>query len=134
MLCADSMGIIDGFDDGTARPDDEVTYVQFLTMTVRALGYGMYADDEGGYPLGYCNRAKTLKLTAEIAEKELTEPLARDEAAQVLYNALDVPLVAVCGYRFDNGELVPEYTVCDGTGEEPRQTLLTNLTKKDDGR
>ncbi|WP_233455002.1 OmpL47-type beta-barrel domain-containing protein [Paenibacillus elgii] len=37
---ASGCGIVDGFDDGTFRPNDPVTRVQFIAMLVRAKGFG----------------------------------------------------------------------------------------------
>ena len=57
------MGIINGFDDGTFRPDAPVTYEQALKMLVCTLGYEAYAEVAGGYPNGYRAQAEDLDLT-----------------------------------------------------------------------
>ena len=56
-----SIGFISGYDDGTFRPADNVTYEQAITMIFNVLGYKPVADLYGGYPhaymsLGYYNR------------------------------------------------------------------------------
>ena len=56
-----SIGFINGYDDGTFRPEDNVTYEQAITMIFNVLGYKPVADLYGGYPhaymsLGYYNR------------------------------------------------------------------------------
>ncbi len=47
------MKIINGFEDGTVHPDDNVTYEQLIKMFVSALGYDKIAEENGGYPSGY---------------------------------------------------------------------------------
>ena len=61
LLKAVSIGFISGYDDGTFRPADNVTYEQAITMIFNVLGYKPVADLYGGYPhaymsLGYYNR------------------------------------------------------------------------------
>ena len=56
-----SIGFISGYDDGTFRPADNVTYEQAITMIFHVPGYKPVADLYGGYPhaymsLGYYNR------------------------------------------------------------------------------
>lgn len=84
------IGIINGFEDGTFRPDDQVTYEQALKMTVCALGYVDFAEDKGGYPGGYVAQANTLKLTEGVTGQQQTAPALRQVIAQVVYNALEV--------------------------------------------
>lgn len=84
------MDIINGFPDGTFAPDAQVTYEQALKMVVCALGYVDFAEDKGGYPIGYKNQAKDLKLTEGISGQGDSEPALRQVIAQVVFNALDV--------------------------------------------
>ena len=84
------MGIINGFDDGTFRPDEQVTYEQALKMMVCTLGYIDFAEGKGGWPTGYTTQANELGLTKGITNQKNSEPALRQVIAQVVYNALEV--------------------------------------------
>ena len=83
-------GIINGFEDGTFRPDENVTYEQALKMVVCTLGYGSFAEAAGGYPQGYQTQAAALDLTKSITGLGYDQPASRGAIAQVVYNALEV--------------------------------------------
>ncbi len=85
------LGIINGFDDGTFRPDDPVTYEQALKMVVCTLGYMPFAEAMGGYPNGYRSQASNLKLTDKVTGVGFEAPAPRGIIAQVMFNALEVP-------------------------------------------
>lgn len=48
-----NLGIINGYSDGTFKPDDYITFEQAITMTLSMLGYRPLAEMYGGYPTGY---------------------------------------------------------------------------------
>ena len=112
---AQQSGIIDGYDDGTFRPEAEVTIEEALKMVVSLLGYAPMAEDTGGYPDGYLNVAEKLELSSGISVKQ-TEPIVRAEMADVAGQALYVPLMVPA----EDGT----YVICDGSLPDfPRMTL-----------
>ena len=84
------MGIINGFEDATFRPDQQVTYEQALKMVVCTLGYTDFAEQKGGYPTGYTSQAETLGLTKGVKNQKYSEPALRQVISQVVYNALEI--------------------------------------------
>ena len=82
--------IINGFDDGSFRPDQPVTYEQALKMVVCTLGYQPYAEQMGGYPVGYREQASELNLTDKISSLGFSDNAPRGVIAQIMYNALEV--------------------------------------------
>ncbi len=80
-------GILHGYDDGTFRPDEPVTEVQAVKMTVCALGYGDEAEELGNYPEGYIKLAHQKGLTEE---KATDENQLRQDTAVLLYNGLNL--------------------------------------------
>lgn len=84
------MKIVDGFDDGTFKPNDKVTYEQVLKMMVCAIGYQVNAEDKGGYPGGYISQADELGMTKGVKNQANNEPALRQVVAQVVYNSLEV--------------------------------------------
>lgn len=87
------LGIINGFDEKTFKPDDPVTYEQALKMIVCTLGYQSLAEQKGGYPVGYQTQAASLGLTDGITGITYTDNASRGVIAQAMYNALEVNML-----------------------------------------
>lgn len=105
------MGIINGFDDGTFRPDAPVTYEQALKMLVCTLGYEAYAEVAGGYPNGYRAQAEDLDLTDIVTGVGYESNAPRAVIAQIMFNGLEVPMKGmVNGKLEDTGKtLINDY-------------------------
>ncbi len=108
------MGIINGFDDGTFRPDEQVTYEQALKMMVCTLGYIDFAEGKGGWPDGYTSQANELGLTKGVTNQKNSEAALRQVIAQVVYNALEV-------HKMEKG--------VTGDYEQTTKTILNNDLK-----
>lgn len=86
IRAAVSAGIVEGYIDGTFRPDGQVTLEEAVTMMLRVLGYT--ADDFGAsYPYGQMGMANSLKMTEGI-NAVIGEPLTRREVARLVCNTL----------------------------------------------
>lgn len=107
----DSM--IDGYDDGTFKPENNVTYQELQKMIVSALGYDLYAEGAGGYPDGYLTYSNALGVSKGL-EFDNNDFASRGDAMQMIYNALDAPIMEVQGYVESNGEVRKEGFVYDG--------------------
>lgn len=85
-------GIINGFEDGTFRAADPVTYEQAIKMIVCSLGYGESAkmptiiDD---WSSGYVAKAMQLRVTSGTSITNKTKPTTRGTVAILTSNALD---------------------------------------------
>ncbi|MBD5160690.1 MAG: S-layer homology domain-containing protein [Oscillibacter sp.] len=88
MTCA-AQGIVTGYEDGTFRPEDEVSTVQFLVMMTRTF----YADElsqvtaPAGQPWYYANIkvAEDAGVSKNLATVDET-PMNRYNMAMALYN------------------------------------------------
>lgn len=76
-------GIVEGYTDGTFKPEQQVTYREALTMAVRTLGYTGLE-----WPWGYIEKAVALGITDGIEDIAYTTPLNRGVVAQIVYNTL----------------------------------------------
>ncbi len=87
IRAAVSAGIVDGYIDGTFRPEGTVTFEEAITMMLRVLGY---SDEDFGasYPYGQIGTANSLKLTDGIS-KNMGENMTRRDVAKLVCNALD---------------------------------------------
>ncbi len=90
-------GIVKGFEDGTFRPDDNVTYEQAVKMVVCTLGYETPSLLLGGWPNGYLSQASKLGVTNGISGVVNTDPTTRGVVAQLIYNALEIEVLEISG-------------------------------------
>lgn len=94
ITTAKNSGIINGYDDGTFKPENSVLYEQAVKMAVCALGYTedraeRAGGTSGAYPQGYLNLASKAKLLDKITGAKLGEPFGRGQVAQLIYNMLN---------------------------------------------
>lgn len=121
----DQAGFINGYGDGTFGPENNVTYAQVVKMLVASLGYTTYAEANGGWPGGYMSYGNSLGIVDGVKANQDTE-VTRAQVAQLIDNALDVPLCMITGWETDVwGQSKPTLEVKDGYGDG-YQTLLTN--------
>lgn len=105
---AAAFGIVNGMGDGTFLPDEHITYQQAIKMIVCALGYGVVAERNGGYPHGYTITGVNLGLAPD--EASVAEVADKGEIIVMLQKALDVPIMVVTedesqtAYKILNGE------------------------------
>ena len=89
-LCG--MGIINGVDDHVFEPEGTVTDEQAAKILLLSLGYGIEAQNKGGYPAGYMAVAAEKGLLRGIyIDNDNT--MTREEIAVLIYNALDTPMI-----------------------------------------
>lgn len=124
VLAAARMGLIKGQGDGTFLPDENTSVADVMKMTVVALGYGEQAEALGGYPTGYITVAKNLGLN-QGSINDFDAPALRGEVAQIVYTALDKPIMQQTGFGAES-----TYQVMDGTNGTKLITLRTMLQDK----
>lgn len=88
--------VINGFKDGTFKPNDPVTYQQAATMIVRAVGYtDSYTElQEREWPENYEEMAGKLGIFNDIENKGAAAA-NRGDICIMLKNAVTLPLVTV---------------------------------------
>ncbi len=88
---AHSMGIINGYDDGTFKPTNNVSYEEAIKMIVCALGYGEMGSEGAAWYSKYLTTAIQLGFT-EGVKGVVGAPATRAMIAEMLYNCLEVEL------------------------------------------
>lgn len=88
-----SEGIVDGFEDGTFRPEEELTCYQFAKMLLVALGYD--ADSEGLTGDSWATNTVSYAVNAGIFDdiSSYSGSADRDTVAQMAFNTLLADLV-----------------------------------------
>ena len=86
-----SLGLINGYPDGTFLPENTVSYPEALKINVASLGYT--ADDVVGvWPANYVTKADTLGLDDDV--KVVNGPANRGAVAIMVDNLLFTPTLA----------------------------------------
>ena len=108
---ASNAGIINGYEDGSFRPDQTVTYAEAVKMIVCSLGYGPVVDTTlTPWYTGYINIANQIQLTkgaATLAENGASRGLV----AQLISNMKDCDKLVQTGTKADG---TPTYGKVNG--------------------
>ncbi len=88
------MGVINGYEDGTFRPNDNVAYEEAVKMVVCSLGYtGIDVTCTPWYS-NYVAQASKLGITSNLSNLgRLETPASRACIAQMLYDSLEAKMV-----------------------------------------
>ncbi len=116
---AESLGYVNGNSDGTFAPDKNVTLEQAAKLLVKITGFGIVADNNGGYPLGYVSTAASKGMLYKVDGRE-EEKLTRGQVAQLIYNTMQVPMMLYDGTSYHDGNkndtLMSRLLCMDDTG------------------
>lgn len=82
-------GIINGYPDGTFKPDNPVTYAESMAMILRAMKLEETMNDKS-WPLGYINEAKTVGLLDFVDYNDPNISANRGETAISLFNMISI--------------------------------------------
>ncbi len=102
-------GIINGYEDGSFGPDEDVTYEQAVKMIMCAINYEALSLANGGYPMGYIKVAEQYDVN-DHTKATIGQPITRRTVAKLVYNSLIAPYPTVSGSQ--NNAL--NYTTTDG--------------------
>ena len=80
-------GIVDGYTDGTFKPDNTIGRDAFIKLTVVALGYKV-GNAEGYWAQNYIDKAIELNLIASDEFDDYTKPIKREEMASIVVKAI----------------------------------------------
>ena len=99
-------GIISGDGNSEFRSGESVTYAEAIVMILNSMGYKNMCAAKGGFPYGYIEEARRLKLSVKNPDDKLTYV----ESMNLMYDALKCnvcDVTAVSGNNIDysrNGE------------------------------
>ena len=122
IAAAGNMGIINGYDDGSFRPDNPVTYNEAIKIIVCVLGYGLQSEKQGGYPSGYLAVAMQQKMMDFLYYSGFS-PINRGEVVRLINRALDAEIMITQSIG-TNGQ----YTI--GKAGTVLETLFNTQIKK----
>ena len=128
-----SQHVINGFPDGTFRPEENVTVAQALNMCLKMTGYSDYIEKD---TMPWYDGVVSAAVKYGLADGLILEPekdITRGEMAKLIHNAVNIPVVIVTGWSMDEEtkEPRPEIGIADGKDGRPFVTLITNYTNID---
>ena len=82
------LGIIDGYPDGTFKPQGNINTDAFIKMTVTALGHEI-ENGEDYWAENYIEKAKEIGLLENGEFSDYTKPINRAEIARIIVRAMD---------------------------------------------
>ena len=100
-------GWINGYTDGTFRPDNTVTLEEACTAALKLLGYKM-TDLNGVFPTAQLNKAQELGLRNQLNRSQ-SEAMNYEDCALLLYNTLTANTASGSAYGTSLG-----FTVSNG--------------------
>ncbi|MBQ4630265.1 MAG: S-layer homology domain-containing protein [Clostridia bacterium] len=119
VIHATNMGIVSGYGDGTLGYAENITSGRASKILVSILGYEPHAIVKGGYPAGYTIVAGNIGVFDELA-LDANSPLTWDQAAQMVYNCLEIEILQPESYPTES------YVTVDG--ENPLTKWMKVLT------
>lgn len=108
------LGLLKGYEDGTFKPDKEVSYAETIAIVLRALGYVNIDETSGtSWYSGYVKRMYDIKLDKGITGiTSYTAPAKRGDVALLWWNMLVSDSWAI---DFQNERSGLNYTYSDET-------------------
>jgi hypothetical protein len=89
--CALYMGVITGYDDGTFRAGNDVTYGEAVTMLVKAIPGHKTEVPEGVWPYNYLFYGVDKEFTGDVDVGGAGLPCSRGDMARLLFATMRVP-------------------------------------------
>lgn len=104
-----STKIMQGTSNNTFSPDASITYDQLCKIVVAFMGYGDYAEHNGGYPGGYLKIATERRLVDAVVSDKGT--VTAGEFALVIYKLFDNHKLEIKDYGDNNTYQLEENNV-----------------------
>ncbi len=126
---AKKRNIVEGDEHGNFNPEADITNEELVKLLVNILGYEPMAEDAGGYPAGYLITGAKIGLTNGLSFV-IGEAATRGDAAIMLANALEIPLMALVRWSTAAEE---KYVIFNGEDTAERITVLSrywDITEK----
>lgn len=89
IIQASNMGILNGYSDGTFKPDKEVPYAEAITIIVRALGYNNLENSNStNWYDNYILKMKEINLDSELGKFNAEDFANRGDIAILVWNMI----------------------------------------------
>ena len=105
IAVSENVRIIQGYGDGSFRPDEKITFAQAVTILLRILEY---TDLDAGmlWPQGYIALARSTGLSEGLGDIAAEKPITRAQAAKLFCNMLKAKTKSGAAYPSKLGTTV----------------------------
>lgn len=101
--------IIDGYDDGSFKPNNTVTAAEAIKICLSLASYDVFVANSSPWYVSWMDVAVKYGLISE-GEFEPNSKISRGQVAELMYRAINMPIVVVAGGTPEN----VKYEICDG--------------------
>lgn len=115
---AKNLGIINGYEDGTFRPSDNVLLEEAVKMVVCAVGYENYSPEGAEWYTKYMTTAASIGLLKSV-DGAVGTPATRACIAQILNNLLDTNVAS-------NNQVTGNSTLKDSLGYTEKKGIIAS--------
>lgn len=84
---ASELGFVLGYEDGSFKPNNNITYAEAITILLRVLDEEKNIADASNWPYAYIEKATDLGLTVNMM-RDASHIVNRGEVAALIYNSL----------------------------------------------
>ncbi|MGO5115142.1 S-layer homology domain-containing protein [Candidatus Avoscillospira sp. LCP25S3_F1] len=133
---ATSMGIVGGVGGGKFSPDSSLTGTQAAKMMLTAMGYDATVFGFGGtgWDVNVNRYANEAGLYDDLSDMQPNLPITRDQAAQLMYNAMQATMMKRSwSLNPATGEQTESYSQWIITNNDGTTTPVTLLSEKYNG-
>ena len=103
MIAAD-LELINGYEDGTFKPDKEVSYAETIVILLRYLGYTRISENSpNGWYWNYIVKMREIELNDNVGEFNYNDSAKRGDVAMFAWNALITNRWAVVSENKNDG-------------------------------
>ena len=88
IIKATELRFLNGYEDNTFRPSNNLTYAECCAIIVNVLGYN--SELKGAWPNNVMSMAQKLGINNKLGNKESKDLMTRGEVAIMLVNSLSV--------------------------------------------
>lgn len=109
VMKAKDFGLVDGYENNIFRPQNDITYNEYIKIITSLLHYSPYAETNGRYPDGYIAAADNAGILKGIVF-DGNDKITRKDAMTILYKAINSPILLVKSYNIGTAH---EYEMSD---------------------
>lgn len=120
VVVASDLELLNGYSDGTFKPNKEVTYAELIAILLRNLGYTRLSEQSSnGWYWNYVVKMREIELNDNVGEFDYEKPAKRGDVAMFVWNALITNRWAIesenesTGFTYTYSESTPLETFFD---------------------
>lgn len=130
LYCA-GLEIVNGYEDGTFKPNDNISFAEAVKMCLTVIGYNRLITNMGdNWYEPWIDLAYEYKIT-DSKDKNPDNKITRVEVAEIVSKTINLPLYITTGYEMVDGVFKPMMEFADGTVIENgvKKTFRSLLTE-----